>query len=399
MGQWTDNGFVAGSVSDYKTQIQNLFTEAFGDDFIVDDDTLPQGILIQELAELMANADADSIQVLAQLNVNTMSGIWLDLVAMARGLKRLSGVPQVITVAITSDPAELPITLPQGHVFVCNETGDSFVLSAAKTISSASDTAQMTYASEGNSNVTVGYHLHTDDAAAITTMEIVAVSNGTERESDADFRTRLRLSAPVFNPTIEHITNEIKALSNIRGVGCAYNDTDTTTADGIPPYCTEFLVAPTPNVDQSTAQYDYWKEEVGKAILWNKVPGSPTYGGVTVNIEDPFGDLKDVSFSVPDKISLEVKITASVNEQSGAPDISQVSLIMQNVSDYINNLSIGVDVSYSKIMQIFSTVSTMDITRVTFKNKNTGTEYVNQNYVLDTREYAECSTSDVRIEY
>ena len=399
MGSWTERGFVAQSVEDYKTQIQNVFVDAFGADFNVTDDTLPQCILIQELAELFANADADSIQVLAQLNPNTVSGIWLDIVALARGLQRTAGIPQTATVSVVSESSALPFTISQGQTFVCNETGESFVLAQAKTITSVNDSMQLKFSGEGNSAAAVGDHFHTEGIPAITTIEIVGLSAGTERETDSAFRARLRASAPVFNPTNEHIMGEIKSLSDIRGVGCSYNDTDTTTADGIPPYCTEFLVAPTANIDKSSSQYDYWKEAVGQAILWNKVPGSPTYGNVTVNIEDPFGTLKDVSFSVPEAKVLGIKIEAAVNEQSVLPDITKMAEIQANIADYVNSLPVGFDVAYSKIMQIFMAESTMDITKITIVDVATGDEYENQNFVIEQRQYAETSESRIEVSY
>ena len=394
MGTWVNEGFIAQDITTYKTQIQQIFKDAFGEDFIVDDDTLPQGILIQELAELMANADADAIQVLTQLNVNTMSGIWLDLVAMARGLSRNPGSPQRATVAVTSNPAVLPITIPEDQVFTCNETGEQFVLKEAKTISSANDTMQIVFDGEGNSTAVVGNHFYTDGIPAIITMEIIGLSNGTERESDSDFRNRLKATVPVFNPTIEHITNEIKLLQDIRGVGCAYNDT-SSTVDGIPAYCTEFLVAPTANVDKTTEQYTYWKEAVGRVILWNKVPGSPTYGNVTVNIADPFGTTKNVSFSVPEEVSVGVTIEAEVNEEVSAADLENLETAKTKIAEYINNLPVGTDISYSRIIQIFMENCTMDVLSVTFKNMSSGTEYENQNYVITIRQYAQCAQVDV----
>ena len=389
MGTWTEQGFVAKTVEDYKTQIQNVFTEAFGEEFIVDDDTLPQCILIQELAEILAGADADSIQVMAQLNPNTTSGIWLDFLAMARGLHRTPGSPQTATVTVTANPATLPFTVPNGQVFICNETGESFVAPQAYEINGVTTSIQLEFDGEGESTAAVGNHFATEGIPGIITMEIIGLSTARERESDADFRMRLKESAPVFNPTIEHITNEINLLPDIRGVGCAYNDTDTTV-DNIPAYSTEFLVAPTANIDKTTDQYTFWKNAVGKAILWNKVPGSPTSGNVTVNIADPFGTMKNVSFSVPDEIKLKITINATVSEQIVAADITKMETIKASIADYVNKLPVGVDVSYSKIMQMFMNDSTMDITSVKIKNIDTSAEYTNQNYVIDIRQYAQC---------
>lgn len=397
MGQWTEHGFIAKTVEEYKADIRTLFTTAFGPDFIVNDETLPQCILIQELAELFANADADSIEVLTQLNPNTVSGIWLDFMAQARGLTRNAATPQVVTVAVVSNPASLPFTLPAGQVFTCRETGEQFTLESAKTISSTNDSIQIKYAN-GNSSVSVGNHFNTDGASGIITMTAVGIAAGKDRESDADFRLRLLESRPVFNPTIEHITDVINSLDSIRSVGCVYNDT-SSTVDGMPPYTTEFLVAPTADIDKSTAQYDYWKEAVGQAILWNKVPGSPTYGSVTVNIADPFGTTKAVSFTVPETVNIGVKITASVNEEVGATDMAKIEAIKEDIRNYVNSLPVGADVAYSKIMQIFMSGSAMDVVKVTFKNMDTSTEYENQNYVIEERQYAEVALANIEVTY
>ena len=399
MGHWVDSGFVANTIDDYKGDLRTLFTNAFGADFNVTDETLPQNILIQELAELFANADAASIEVLTRLNTNTASGIWLDFIALARGLKRYSGTPQTATVSVVSNPSSLPFTIGQGQIFTCNETGDTFKLNAAATINSANTSIQVSYEGEGNSSAVVGNHLRTDGAPGIISMEIVGLGNGKERETDAEFRARLSLSAPVFNPTIEHIENEIKALPDIRGIGVTYNDTATTDTEGLPPYTTEFLVAPSADIDRSTEQFTFWKESVGKAILWNKVPGSPTYGNTTVNIADPFGTMKNVSFSVPDEIPLAITINIKVNEEVGAPDLQEIDTIKTNIADYVNSLAVGIDVAYSKVMQEFLNVSSMDIVSVVFKNLKTGKKYTNQNYVIETRQYASCKPENIEVKY
>ena len=133
--------------------------------------------------------------------------------------------------------------------------------------------------------------------------------------------------------------------------------------------------------------------------MWNKVPGSPTYGNVTVNIEDPFGTLKDVSFSVPEAKVLGIKIEAAVNEQSVLPDITKMAEIQANIADYVNSLPVGIDVAYSKIMQIFMAESTMDITKITIVDVATGDEYENQNFVIEQRQYAETSESRIEVSY
>ena len=70
---WTSQGFTAKTVEYYKTQLEQAFVAAFGNDFSLDP-ALPQGVLIQELAELFYNADMDGIEVMNRINLNTASG-------------------------------------------------------------------------------------------------------------------------------------------------------------------------------------------------------------------------------------------------------------------------------------------------------------------------------------
>ena len=66
MGKWTDQGFVANPVSYYKSAIQQVIVEAFGSEFDLNDN-LPQGVLIQRLAELFYGMDMDGIEAFSRL--------------------------------------------------------------------------------------------------------------------------------------------------------------------------------------------------------------------------------------------------------------------------------------------------------------------------------------------
>ena len=88
MGTWTAQGFEAKTLSYYKSAIQQVFVEAFGNDFALDD-TLPQGVLIQRLAELFYGMDMDGIEAFSRLNLNTMTGLFLDMIGNFRGIPRI----------------------------------------------------------------------------------------------------------------------------------------------------------------------------------------------------------------------------------------------------------------------------------------------------------------------
>lgn len=395
MGQWTDTGFIAQDVAYYKAQLQTVFQNAYGSDFNVTDDTLPQNIIIQEIAELFANADADSIEVLAQLNPNTCSGIWLDLVGIIRGLPRDTGHSQKATVLITSTGSGVPFSIPQGQEFTVYETGEIFVAESLSQVSSTSASVTLTFASSGNSATQIGYHMNTTGLNAITSIEVTGLIAGSDAETDLEYRTRLNNSASVASGTLQFVMNQISLVQGVRSVGVEYNDLPTEEG-GIPPYCTEFIVMPSTGVDE--AALPQWKYDVATAILWNKVPGAPTHGNTTVtNVVDPFGADKDVKFTIPDAINLEIEVSISTREEQPYLDMSQVGTITHNIAEYINNLGTGVDVSMSRIFQIILNNANFDISSLRMRQVGGGTWVSNANYPIDVRECAVIDENNIRI--
>ena len=395
MGQWTNTGFIAKDVAYYKAQLQTVFQNAYGSDFNVTDDTLPQNIIIQELAELFANADADSIEVLAQLNPNTCSGVWLDIIGIIRGLPRDIGHSQKATVLITSTGSGVPFSIPQGQEFTVYETGETFVASTLTQVSSTSASVTLEYASTGNSATQIGYHMNTTGLSAITTIEVTGLIAGSDRETDLEYRTRLNSAASVATGTIQHVMNQISLTQGVRSVGVEYNDLPTEEG-GIPPYCTEFIVMPGTGVDE--AALPQWKQDVAKAILWNKVPGAPTHGNTTVtNVVDPFGSEKDVKFTIPAAINLEIEVSISTREEQPYLDLSQVGTITDNIAAYINNLSTDVDVSMSRIFQIILNNANFDIASLRMREIGGSTWVENSNYPIGARECAVVDIANIRI--
>lgn len=395
MGQWANTGFIAQNAAYYKAQLQTIFQNAYGNDFNISDETLPQNIIIQELAELFANADADSIEVLAQLNPNTCSGIWLDIIGLIRGLPRDTGHAQKATVLITSTGSGVPFSIPQGQEFTVYETGEIFTAESLTQVSSTSAAVTLTFASTGNSATQIGYHMNTSGLSAITSIEVTGLIAGSDGETDLEYRTRLNSSASVATGTLQYVMNQISLVQGVRSVGVEYNDLPTEEG-GIPPYCTEFIVMPSTGVDSATLPQ--WKQDVATAILWNKVPGSPTHGNTTVtNVVDPFGAGKDVKFTIPDAINLEIEVSIATREEQPYLDMSQVGTITNNITEYINNLGTGVGVSMSRIFQIILNNANFDIQSLVIRQIGSSTSVTNANFPIDVRECAVIDSANIRI--
>lgn len=389
MGKWVKQGFVANSLQAYKDQLVAAFREAYGDDFITDDET-PQGILIQRIAELLYNTDMDGVEVFSRMNLNSMSGVFLDMVGAMRGIYRSLGTPQQANVSIKC--SSVPFTIPAGTIFTVVGTEETFTLPTATTISVPDAALILTYSQSGNSSAIVGGKMQTTNVSQIQDITITGLVNGQGRETDIEYRRRLISEYPAANNTIEWVKNKILENPLVRVVGAEYNDTAETQGT-IPPYCTEWMAVPKDGADLTI-----FKNAVAKIILDNKVPGSPTHGNTTVeNVEDIFGTKKTVKFTVPDKIDLQIEVLVTTPEGTGFLDLSNVETICDGIKDYINNLEIGVDVSFSRAASGLFADPGFDVQSFKIKAKTDSSWVTNGNYTIGPREYAHIEFGDINI--
>lgn len=389
MGKWTNAGFVANSIEYYKNQLQQVFINAYGSDFLLDD-SLPQGVVIQEIAELLYNADMDGVEALARLNLNTATGIYLDLIGALRGIPRRIGVPPMLTVTITSDSSSLPYTIPAGHEVTIIETGEVFTIQQAVTVSTASLAVTVVGSAYQATTTQVG-HKGTSSISNITDITVTGITPGVDAEPDYEFRTRLLQTYTVMNGTMQSVLNLLRNRTDIRSVGVNYNDTSSTVSS-IPAYCTEFMVVPKEEANLSDV-----KQAVANIIVQNKTPGAPTYGNVTQNGVDPNGKTVQVNFTIPTKKAIEIVVTVSTPETTGVLDLTHVPEIQTAIVKYINSLGIGQDVSFARCMAPLTADTGFDV--VSFQIKATGDQsyLTNANYPIGVREYASGLEANISI--
>lgn len=395
MGKWTDQGFVAApSPEYYKSAIQNVFREAFGNDFALDD-SLPQGVLIQRLAELFYAMDMDGVEAFARLNLNTLGGILLDSVGQLRGISRVLGSPQTGVAQVTCNPSNfIMFTLPAGTIFTA-QSGDTFEVVGNTTFSNPNTSVNIKYTTNGNSSCIIGDTCTVEGFPQIKDIEITSLFNGTENESDLAYRRRLQNSYPAAMGTIQYILSKLQELPTVKNVDCLYNDTASTDGNSIPAYCTEFLVAPIDDISASSLQV--FKNTVANVILNNKVPGSPTYGNTAVTGTDVFGKQKAVNFTIPTKVEIQIDVVVSTPEATGHLDLSNVEPIKIAITDYVNSLAVGKDVSYARCIAPLAADAGFDIVSFKMKGINDADWVENANYTIGIREYAHLNISNINI--
>ena len=400
MGKWTAEGFVAKPKNDYTYQLQELFKECFGSDFVLDP-TLPQGIFITRLAELLHNADMDGIEAFSRLNINTTTGTFLDIIGNLRNLPRSQGVPQKVFARLTINTKNfVQFSIQKGHRFTTLDNGLVFLLDNTKTITSATadNIVDLSFTTVGDSGISIGAKLTTSGYDQIKDIEVISLAPGRELETDIEYRTRILRAIPVANNTIQFIENLLRQEQSVHEVGHNYNDTDEEK-DTLPPYTTEFMVVPKRDVnmaDETVA--NTWKQNIANIILNNKVPGSPTAGNTVVdNATDVFGDTKTVKFTIPKKINLQVTAELGTPEETGRLDMTGIDKIRETMLNYINSLIIGADVSYARLVAPLAADTGFDILTFEIKDKDSGATVNHANFPIGRREYASIELADIRL--
>ena len=398
MGKWTNQGFVVNSLDYYKTELNKLFKNAFGEDFLIDD-TLPQGIFIQRLAELLFNTDMDGVEGFSRLNPNSATGVYLDLIGVLRSVPRKIGSPQTATVKITCSANNfIPFTIPKGTQFLDLGTAETFVSPTSITVDIPDGLlVVLEYSENGNSTSLVGGKMSVNGFGQITDIEITALVEGQGNESDLDYRFRLLNEFPVATNTIDFVQNKLLEIQEVKTVGHNYNDT-AETVDTLGPYTTEWMVVPKATVNESAMQAEGgFLDKVAETILNNKVPGAPTAGNTSRTVTDVFGTEKEVHFTLATKIELEIEVRVTTPETTGILDLSRLNEHIQTIEKYINGLNIGKEVSYSRCIAPLAADIGFDIQWFRIRKKGDEQWQENTNYGIGIREYASISTSDIKI--
>lgn len=128
---------------------------------------------------------------------------------------------------------------------------------------------------------------------------------GRNTETDAEFRERYYLSVDFAGGVnIDAIVAEIyESVEAVIAVAGEENDTDETSANGLPPHSIEIVA------------YGGLDEEIASAIYRRKAAGIQTFGNTTVPVINASGTTYDVHFSRPTPISVWVRITDLVTDR------------------------------------------------------------------------------------
>jgi len=166
-------------------------------------------------------------------------------------------------------------------------------------------------------------------------MNPIAAVPGRLRETDQELRIRFRNTKfERAGNIVEAVYSALFSLDDVEQVFIDDNNTDVVNENGTPGH--SFLVL----VDGGTSV------EIARAIWDNRGAGVASVGNTTVMITDKYGYQREIKFSRPTPVNIYIKLDITIDQNF--PE-NGYDLIKQAIIDYVNSLSIGQDIIYSRL--------------------------------------------------
>ena len=335
----TDTGIIVPDTESVKTQVQNEFKNALGQDLSLEDST-PQGRLIDAETIARKSVVTNNAQIANQLNPNTAGGIFLDALCAITGTSRKIATYTEVLVTITGVagtvvPAGVQAKTTVGDVF---ENVNSFTIPLGGT-----GTTYFKAIESGPVACAVG--TLTQIVTAVLGWETInnpiAATIGTDTESDADLRLRRNMELYKGNALLASIAAAVESVSGVLSVYVDENDTNATkTVDGVSldPHSLYVVVDGGANAD------------IAKAIWEHKSLGCGYTGTQTVTVYGPYNVPYTVKFNRPtyQAITMSVSVNAptSINVSDVQAQVKEAVMEWANGDiEGIDGLKLGVDVS------------------------------------------------------
>lgn len=162
----------------------------------------------------------------------------------------------------------------------------------------------------------------------------VAATVGTNTETDSELRIRQAKSvnkASVSN--VSAIKNALSLIDGVTKIAVYENDTNNTVNSMVPHSITAVIEGGSPVI-------------IGKTIINKKSPGCATNGNQGIETADDYGTTCTVNYYRPSYVDIDVTITL---RSISTVDSTLQATIKQSVSDYLNGMDIGADLSISAL--------------------------------------------------
>lgn len=230
-----------------------------------------------------------------------------------------------------------------------------------------------------------------DWVASVISETLGRTRNGEDAERDQQLRSRY--FDALFEPgssTLPSVEAAVLNVSNVRDVSIAENTTNSVDAQGRPAHSFEATVRGGQDVD------------IADAILDEKPAGIQSHGGVTQQVTDDLNVQRDISFSRPTVVNIDLQVTITATDEFSA---SGIKAVKDEIITYIGGvlsdnstevgLLLGEDVIHSEVLaQIMVPEGVLDAS-VTLRRGNNN--FDSDNVSISSGELAETTIGSITV--
>lgn len=297
------NGLQTLTQNEIVDNLTQDFKDIYGEDINVESNS-PDGQLINIMAQMLEDQYELLNQVNASFDPDQAIGTVLDQRCAINGIQRKGGTYTYVTIEVEADRS---VTLdgidrvsPEQAYTISDNEGNLFVLSATTPINSG--TSQLVFRALNVGNVEVLPNTITTPVTIILGVISVnnpgvAITQGTNEETDAELRERRKRSVAISNQGyVDGLAAALENLSDVTKVNVYQNRSNTTDADGIPGHSIWVVIQGGTDA------------EIGQ-VMDNKVAGGVGMkGSQSVNVEQSDGQVATYYFDRPSAQTLYVQL-------------------------------------------------------------------------------------------
>lgn len=385
----TEKGFERPTFNDILDAKVEKAKELFGEDIDTSEFSV-LGKFIRINAFDLAKAYEDLELIYYARFPNTAEGVSLDRLCVFAGIKRNPATAARHQVSITGT---VGYVVPAGFV-VSTENEITFESVEDVAIDAAGTGTLLVECTEAGLLGNVG-----EDAISVIVnpdMDVFEIAGSKivdyakEEESDIELRKRFAAAIEgVGSANANALRAAILRVPTVISVGIIENDTNETDEKGRPGHSFECFVYGGLGYEQEIGEAIFAKKPIGIKVV------STSAEPVRVHVLDDGGYVHEIAFSRTEDVNIKFRIEIKKDAKFETDGIQQ---IQDNLTSYVNNLGVGVDVIISSLYSyIHSVAGVVEVVSIAVST-NGGTSYNSSNIAIEDWQVAQTTAADVLVE-
>lgn len=400
--KFTGSGLSVAEYSQIRIALANRYKEIYGEDIDLSTGSA-DGIFIETYSLIVNNILQSFKTFYSQLDVNTATGQYLDILCALSNVYRKSPTKSTATLVITLDESEttqtnitsLTFSDINGNTWEFNDTLNPLTLEPG-----VAQTIRVTASELGPIRANAGWiNQVVDTDLLIGVVQETSAEPGTYSETDAELRARRNNSLGVNGVTVlGSLAGSLLALNGVRDAKIYNNDTITsiTAKDGtsINPHCVYVILRRNANIDIPDSS-------IGSLIYEKMTPGiMTTVSNGTEGTNHSYqykqyisgvietGVNQTVNWKVATPVKPVIEITLTKEENFATANNSTANYVGNAIMNYLNSLPLSTDIKIRNLINEceyndpkFRGRKTFDVASITIDD--VATDFVNQDTYYD----------------